>query len=370
MVRRQRKVVVVDRPSWYDPILESQELSRAHAEVLTGWAHCEDRPAGADAGYPMGDLSRQTLSRLTSAYVPPSVTTAERVVQMAQGVVGIFVVRADITARVMDAVPTLRAIGRYGIGVDNVDVAAATQRGIAVLNTPGFCAKEVADHTMMLILAWSRKCRTLDAMMRRGEWGRDQASPMPALYTQTLGLIGFGQIAREVARRATAFGLTVIAYDAYVPQETMQAHGVRGVGIEELLGVSDFVSIHVPLTPETRHLLGEAQFHAMKRTAFLINTARGGLVDEQALIRALQDGGLAGAGLDVFEREPVETSNPLTRLDNVLLSPHIGGLSNEGQEACRTRLARAMCDVLLGKWPVGPELYNPAFRDVAKGRSA
>jgi len=368
MTDARRIVVVVDRPSWYDPELESQELRRAEVEVVTGWAACPDRPAEADAGFPLGDLSRQALSRISSAFVPPHVTTAERVVAMAKDAVGLFAVRAAITGAVMDALPALRAIGRYGIGVDNVDVEAATQRGIAVLNTPGFCAREVADHTLMLLLAWSRKCRAQDALMRQGVWGRDQASPMTALYTQTLGLVGFGQIAREVARRAQAFGLTVIAHDAYVPRETIEAHGARAVGMVELLAASDYLSIHAPLTPATRHLMGEAQFRAMKRTAFLINTSRGGLVDESALIAALQQGLLAGAGLDVFEREPILASNPLTRLENVLLTPHIAGLSDEGQAACRTRLARAMCEVLSGAWPVGSELYNPAFREAAARR--
>ena len=369
MVSPSLRIVIVDRPSWYEPVIEARELARVGAEVVVGWAQRPDRPADADRGFPAGDLSRAELSAISSAYVPPSCTTEERVIEMAQGAAGILAVRANICARVMDALPNLRAIGRYGVGVDNVDVEAATQRGIAVINTPGFCAREVADHTMMLVLACARKGRMQDAMMRRGEWGRDQASPMAALYTQTLGLIGFGQIAREVTRRATAFGLTVIAYDAYVAPDEMQSFGVRAVGIDELLAASDFVSIHAPLTPYTRHLIGEAQLRAMKRTAFLINTARGGLVDEPALIKGLQEGWLAGAGLDVFEREPLEKSHPLLHLDNVVLTPHIGGLSDEGQEACRMRLARAIGDVLVGKWPVGPELHNPAFKDTVAGGS-
>jgi len=371
MAGERLRVVVVDRPSWYEPALEAQELRRAGAEVVTGWATQADRPPEADRGYPLKSCSRQELSRITSAYVPPHVTTAARVVQMARGAAGILVVRASITGEVMDALPGLRAIGRYGIGVDNVDVEAATRRGIAVLNTPGFCAREVADHTMMLLLACARKLRMLDGLMRQGVWARDQASPMCALYRQTLGLVGFGQIAREVARRASAFGLTVLAYDAYVSPEEMTRRQVRpAASLEALLAAADFVSIHAPLTAETRHLLGEEQLRAMKRTAFLINTARGPLVNEEALVRALREGWIAGAGLDVFEREPLGIEHALLGLDNVLLTPHVGGLSDEGQEACRLRLAAAMADVLNGGWPAGSELCNPAVKAGAVDRSA
>jgi D-3-phosphoglycerate dehydrogenase len=370
MVGERLRVVVVDRPSWYEPALEAQELGRANAEVITGWATQEDRPPEADQGYPFGELGRLELSRLTSAYVPPHVTTAPRVVQMARGAAGIMVVRAAITGEVMDALAGLRVIGRYGIGVDNVDVDAATRRGIAVLNTPGFCAREVADHTMMLLLACARKLRMLDGMMHRGAWGRDQASPMPALYRQTLGLVGFGQIAREVALRALAFGLTVVAHDAYVAPEEMTRRGVRpAASLEALLAAADFVSIHAPLTAETRHLMGEAQLRAMKPTAFLINTARGPLIDERALVFALREGWIAGAGLDVFEREPPPAEHPLLALDNVLLTPHVAGLSDEGQETCRRRLAAAMADVLSGGWPAGSELCNPAVKASVAARS-
>ena len=362
------RVILVDRPSWYEPVIERQELARADADVVVGWAEMPEPPPQAAQGYPAGDLSREHLSGITAAYVPPSLTTEERVIQMAQGAVGILAVRANMSARVMDALPTLRVIGRYGIGVDNIDIEAATTRGIAILNAPGFCAREVAEHTLMFILASGRKLGFLDKSMRRGEWPRDKASPMRALFTQTLGLVGFGQIGREVARRAAACGMAILACDPYLNSAEATGLNVRLVSLQELLREADFISVHAPLTAETRHLLGKNEFRQMKRTAYLINTSRGPLVDEAALLEALDAGWIAGAALDVFEMEPLAPSSPLLQRDNVLLTPHTGGLSDEGQELLRRTLAKAMADVLLGNWPGGRELYNPAIKQMATGR--
>lgn len=370
MVSNACRVIIVDRPSWYEPVIERDELSRAGAEVLVGWAEVPDRPPEADHGYPAGDLTRGALSRITAAYVPQSITTEERVVEMARGAAGILAVRATMSARVMDALPDLRVIGRYGIGVDNIDTAAATARGIAVVNAPGFCAREVAEHAMMFVLACGRKLGWLDKALRRGTWGRDQASPMRALFSQTLGLVGFGQIGREVARRAAAFGMTILVHDPYVRAPGVADLPVRLVALPELLREADFVSIHAPLTAETRHRIGTAELRQMKPTAYLLNTSRGPLVDEAALLEALDAGWIAGAALDVFETEPLPPTSPLLRHDNVLLTPHTGGLSDEGQELLRRTLARAMADVLLGGWPEGRELYNPEIKAMTTGRCA
>ena len=361
-------VLIVDRPSWYEPAIERQELARVGAEVIVGWANVPQCPPEATRGFPAGDLTREQLSVITAANVPPSITTEERVVEMAHNADGILAVRANMNARVMDALPRLRVIGRYGIGVDNIDVEAATARGIAVVNAPGFCAREVAEHTLMFIVACGRKLGILDKKMRRGAWPRDEASPMRALFTQTLGLVGFGQIGREVAHRVAACGMTVLAYDPYLRPADAERHRVRLVGLPELLREADFVSVHAPLTAETRHLLGRDQLRQMKRTAYLINTSRGPLVDEAALVEALEAGWIAGAALDVFETEPLPPSSPLLQRENVLLTPHTGGLSNEGQELLRHTLAKAMADVLAGGWPEGRELNNPRIKDMPGGR--
>ena len=362
------RVVLVDRPSWYEPVIERQELARAGVDIVVGWAEMPEPPSQASEGYPAGDLSREHLSRITSAYVPPSFTTEERVIQMAQGAVAILAVRANMSARVMDALPTLRVIGRYGIGVDNIDIEAATRRGIAILNAPGFCAREVAEHTLTFILASGRKLGFLDKSMRRGEWPRDKASPMRALFSQTLGLVGFGQIGREVARRAAACGMTVLACDPYLNSADAAGLEVRLVSLQELLRAADFISVHAPLTDKTRHLLGRSEFRQMKRTAYLINTSRGPLVDEAALIEALDAGWIAGAALDVFETEPLAHDSRLLQRDDVLVTPHTGGLSDEGQELLRHVVARAMADVLRGSWPAGRELNNPAIKEMATAR--
>jgi D-3-phosphoglycerate dehydrogenase len=367
---KERRVVVVDRPSWYEPVIERQELARADTEVVVGWAHQADRPPEADRGFPFRDLSREALSVITADLVPPSVTTEARVIKMAAGCAGILAVRANIGAGVMDALPDLRVVGRYGIGVDNIDVEAATARGIAVVNAPGFCAPEVADHTLMCLLACTRKLLALDSSMRQGVWARDKASPMPAVHSLVLGLVGFGQIGREVARRAAPVGMRVIVCDPDVQAEEAQKAGVKLVELDELLAQADVVSLHAPLTSGTRHLLSRERVRRMKRSAYVINTSRGPLIDEAALAEALEQGWIAGAALDVFETEPLPESSPLRRLDNVLLTPHVAGLSDESQERARRTVARAVADVLLGSWPEGRELYNAEIKAMTTGRMA
>jgi D-3-phosphoglycerate dehydrogenase len=295
---------------------------------------------------------------MTAEHVPPSILTEDVLVNMAKDAAAILVIRAPITARIMDALPTLRVIGRYGVGVDNVDAAAATERGIAVVYAPAYCAREVADHTMMFILACSRKLRLLDQSLRRGEWSRDAASPIGALYSAVLGLVGLGHIGREVARRALACGMTVIAYDPYL-WPGAQPPEIPLVSLAELLGRADFLSLHTPLTAETRRILGRHELHALKRSAYVINTSRGALIDEDALVEALESGTIAGAALDVFATEPLPSGSRLLRCENVLLTPHTGGISDEGGVLLRKIVAGAVAQVLAGEWPKGAELFNP-----------
>jgi D-3-phosphoglycerate dehydrogenase len=352
------KIAIVDRHAGYVPEIEQSVLARSGASVEVSWSKVAQRPPQADVGAENADEAR-ALSRITSGFVPPSITTEDRVIDMARDADGILCVRADITAKVMDALPRLKVVGRYGIGLDNVDTAAAAERGVAVVYAPGFCAREVADHTMAMLLACSRKLEPLHRGMLQGTWGRDAASPMRALYSQTLGLVGLGQIGRAVAARAKAFGLRVLAFDPAVDSNASAALGVELVPLDTLIEASDYVSLHVPLTSATRHIIDAQRLARMKSTAFLINTSRGPLVDEPALATALAQRKIAGAALDVFEREPLPESSPLVRLDNVLLSPHIGGLSDEAQVELREIVATAMSRVLDGRWPTGPELYSP-----------
>jgi D-3-phosphoglycerate dehydrogenase / 2-oxoglutarate reductase len=234
-----------------------------------------------------------------------------------------------LTRRMIDALERCRLIALGTVGVDYVDVAAATAKGIPVTNCPDTFIEEVADHAMMLLLAAHRRALEQDRMVREGRWreGRPQLLPIPRLQGQTLGFIGFGRVARATARRAAPFGLRMIAFDPYLEELLMTPYGVHPASLSELLANSDFISMHLPDTPESRGFLQEKHFRQMKRNALFINTGRGPTVVESALIRALQEGWIAGAGLDVFEVEPLPADSPLRALDNVLLAPHLAGTS-------------------------------------------
>ena len=349
------RVVIVDRHAWYLPEIEREEFERIGAEVAVGWAETLSRPAAADEGWPETEEERRRLSRLSPNYVSLAATTEDEVIRMARGAAAILVVRADITARVMDALPGLRVIARYGIGIDNIDAAAARKRGIAVVNAPGFCAREVADHAMMLVLALSRQLTYLQDGLRAGRWPR-AVSPMRALYSQSLGLVGFGGIGQEVAHRAAAFGMSVIAHDPFIDAVRARELGVTSASLDDLLGRADYVSLHLPLSAQTRHFIDERQLARMKPTAALVNTSRGALVDERALIAALESRTIAGAGLDVFETEPLPANSPLLTRSDVVLTAHTGGYSDESAENLRRMVARATVDFLAG----GVDDNNPA----------
>jgi phosphoglycerate dehydrogenase-like enzyme len=265
---------------------------------------------------------------------------------MAEGATAVMVSGALVSAEIMDRLPDLKVIGRYGIGVDNIDMRHAEERDIAVVSAPGFCAREVADHTMAMLLTSARRLPFLNTAILRGEWPRVEASPMPALYSQTLGLLGFGEIGRQVAARARSFGLTVAACDPVVDPAAMREAEVTPMRFEELLARADYLSLHLPLIPATRHVIGRAELAAMKPSATIINTSRGPLIDEEALADALQSGKLRYAALDVFETEPLPSRSPLAQLPNVLLTPHVAGLSDDGQELCRRIVATGVANVI------------------------
>jgi D-3-phosphoglycerate dehydrogenase len=241
-----------------------------------------------------------------------------------------------------------------------VDVDAATARGIPVTNCPDTFIEEVADHTMTLILASSRRLVVQDQMVRKGDWTK--ARPMlyqfPRLMGMTLGFISFGHVARAVARRAAPFGFQMLGYDPYIEELVMSGYGVQPVGFEELLQRSDIVSMHAPGTREAHHLMKEAHFRKMKKTALFVNTSRGTTVDEAAMIKALQEGWIAGAALDVLETEPVSLENPLLIMDNVILTAHVASASSRFDIARKRRVGAEMALVLGGKWPRA--CVNPA----------
>ncbi len=264
-----------------------------------------------------------------------------------------WVVRSGtrVTRELIEEAENLKVIARAGVGVDNIDVEAATERGIIVVNAPESSSISVAEHTMGLMLALARRIPQADRSVRRGEWERQRFIGVE-LAGKVLGIIGLGRIGRQVAKRARAFEMEVIAFDPYISEEVAEELGVELVeDLDELLRRADVVTIHVPLTEETRGMIGERELKLMKESAFLINCARGEVVDEEALVRALKEGWIAGAALDVFAEEPPGEDHPLYELDNVVLTPHIGGSTSEAQRAAGLIVAREIERVLKGEIP-------------------
>ncbi len=245
-------------------------------------------------------------------------------------------------------------IGVGSVGVDMVDVDAATEAGIVVTNVPDVFIEEVADHTLMLLLASARRVKIMDSMVNRGDWykGRPVLNNVPRLWGQTLGLISFGNVARAVARRAKGFGMHIIAYDPYVSELKLTGEGVEPVTYAELLERSDYLSVHPGLNEETRGMLSTAQFAQMKDSAVVINCGRGPVIDESALIKALQDGQIAAAGLDVLEQEPPDKDNPLLQMENVILTPHAASATTRMRFETRRRAGKEVALALQGKWPM------------------
>ncbi len=264
-----------------------------------------------------------------------------------------------ITADIMAAMPNCMIIARYGIGVDTIDLEAATAAGIIVTNNPTYCIREVAEHALALLLACCRKVPFYDRLIRGGRWEVPPGKPIFRLEGSALGLIGFGNIAREVATRATAFGMRVLYADPLVTDEQASALGTK-VELQELLREADFVSLHAPLTSATRAMIDDAALALMKPTAYLINCARGAIVDSAALVRALDAGKIAGCALDTTDSEPLPDSHPLRRRENVILSPHVAWYSEQAMAGLQAGAPGEVRRVLSAEWPVN--VVNPEVR--------
>lgn len=265
-----------------------------------------------------------------------------------------------VTKKIIDSLTRCRVIALGSVGVDQVDVAAATARGIPVTNCPDTFIEEVADHAMALLLAGHRRVIEQDHMVREGRWreGRPALLKIPRLMGQTLGFIAFGHVARAVAIRAKPFGLRLMAYDPYIEETTMHELDVLPATLSEVLQQSDFISMHAPATPEARGMLKEKHFAQMKKGAIFINTGRGPTVDETALIRALQEGRIAHAALDVLDQEPPKPDNPLLKMGNVTLSPHNASATARFDPARKRRVGQELALAVAGKWPMS--CVNPA----------
>ncbi|HVP19098.1 MAG TPA: C-terminal binding protein [Spirochaetia bacterium] len=268
---------------------------------------------------------------------------------------GILVNLYPITAELIDSLDGCRVISRYGVGYDNVDVEAATRRGIWVTFVPDYCFEEVADHALALLLCCIRKIGYKDRMIRQGKWNLHRDQPCYRVEGKTLGILGYGNAAHTLLRKVSGLGFgRVLMCDPYVRASTIKAAGAAPVDLRVLLAESDCISVHVPLTPETRHMIGRAELALVKPGAILVNTARGPVLDETALAEALSSGRLGGAGLDVFETEPLPESSALRKLDTVVFTDHAGWYSEESVVELKTKAARNVAAVLAGDRPPYP----------------
>jgi len=304
--------------------------------------------AVADSVFPNLDTARELLGSIGADLQLASQATPEAILKVAVPADALLVTYAKITADMIQQMRRCRIISRFGIGVDNVDLEAATAAGIVVTKVPDYCIDEVSDHAMALLLALVRKIPASNAQVHAGRWEMKAVVPIHRLKGRILGLVGFGRIPRLLAPKAKAFGLRVIVHDPLVQADVIAREHVDQVDFDELLAQSDYVSIHTPLLPETRNLFNGDAFGRMKPGSYLINTARGPIVDEQALARALDAGQLAGAALDVMPHEP-PAGSPLLGRDNVIITPHTSFYSEESLLELQRKAAQEVADVLTGK---------------------
>ena len=311
-----------------------------------------------DHVWPSTDPEREVLEAGGGRVVVAPDGEEATLIELARDADAIMTCFAQVTENVVRAAQGCVVIGRFGVGVDNIAVRTATELGIAVTYVPDYCVDEVSDHVMALLHAWNRKIVLFDRSVKENGWGSQALTMrMMRLRGKTIGIVGFGRIGQAVAVKARAFGLNVLAADPVVSAEIVESHGGSLVDLATLLGESDFVTLHAPLTDETRNLIGRNELAAMKRDAFLINAARGPLIDETALCDALSEGGIAGAGLDVMVENAPAAEHPLFALDNIIITPHIAFFSQESTLELERRAAAEVVRVIKGEMP--DNLVNP-----------
>ena len=320
MVTKQFKVLRLDKPEVMFPMQEElEELYKVNADIIeAGWS------------------------------------TEDDIIKVAKNADAILTDAAKMTRRVIDTLVKCKVIVSYGIGYDHIDVDAATDNGIPVVNIPDFCLEEVSNHAIALLLTCAKKLIFMNDGTKSGHWAecKQAQAPMGSITGQTLGIIGCGKIGRLVAKKAQCFDLKVLGYDPYLSKSTAMECGITLVSLSELLSEADYISIHTLCNQETRHLIGEKELRRMKSSAFLINASRGSIINEVALIKALEENRIAGAGLDVFEQEPVDLNNPLLKMNNVVITPHSAYYSDNALKRLRTSVGKEAARVLSGKWPL------------------
>lgn len=322
---------------------------------------CQSRILVTDYAWDSLDLEEKVLKKVNASLVVAKTGEEDELVILAADVDGILTCWKSVTERVITNAPRCQAISRYGIGLDNIDVAFSTKMGIVVTNVPSYCVEEVSDHAMALLLALARKVAFYDRAIKGGTYDLRAQTPLYRIKGKTLGIVGFGAIGKALYQKARGFGLRVIAYDRKLAGNPTKDYDVTPVTFPDLLATSDFISIHVPLTAATRHLFNREAFRQMKRTAFVINTARGDIIDPKALLEALDDKLIAGAALDVLSTEPPERTDPLVLHPRTVITPHAAFNSQESLGDLRESASAQIAEVLSGRLPnhvVNPEVLK------------
>ena len=301
------------------------------------------------------EIERSVLQSVDAELTVHDLKTDDQAVHVVREADAVLANLFPINAELIASMKRCQIISRYGVGYDNVDVDAATAKGIWVANVPDYAIEDVSDHALALLMACVRKIPYRDRGIREGHWNLAVDPPIHRVRDRVLGLIGFGAIAKALRRKVSGLGLArVLGYDPYVDEATWKEHQVESATLEELLRTSDFISIHAPLTDDTMNMIGAEQIEIMKDEAILINTARGGLLDEQIVAQALSDGKIGYAGLDVFQEEPIPNDSLLRTLDNVVLSDHAAWYSEEAMLELKAKVATNVADVLRGGRPTYP----------------
>lgn len=317
--------------------------------------------AVTDYVFPNLEIERQELKKIGADLIESTGSDEENIIEVAKDADAILNCYAELTPKVIESLEKCRIIARYGIGVNNVNMSTATKKGIIVTNVPDYCIEEVSDHALALILACSRKICQLNTTVKSGKWDFKDYRPMYRLEGQTLGIVSFGKIPRRLVEKVSAYKFNIIAYDPYVDEKIAAKYNVKLVTFEELLRESDIISVHAPLTEETKGMFGSEQFKIMKSSAYLINTARGGLIKDNDLAQALKKGEIAGAGLDVLEDENVNFHHPLVSLENVIITPHSAFYSEQALKDLQYKAVQEVVRVLTGENPkscVNPEVLK------------
>ena len=336
-------------------------MARRNAQPIEKGTQSPDHHRILSTG-PVLNITREILSPFASIEVAQA-TDESTLISLAEGAIGLIVRGVmPISRRLIEAGKDLLVIGRTGAGYDNVDIQAATERGIPVVFAPGAGTRAVAEGTILMLLALAKRLRELDEKTRAGDWSSRDEVAIGDLCGSTLGVIGLGRIGGQVGRLAQAFGMTVVAYDPVINEAAAEAAGVKLVSLETLLSTSDFISLHAPLNEHTRELLSAERLRSVKRGAILVNLARGGLLAGlDVLYEALESGRLAGLGLDVYPHEPPEVTHPIFKRADVLCTPHCMGLSSRAAHATFSMVSEGMADVLRGRVPlnvVNPQVFS------------